>query len=58
MNPNYVQFVAANAVIPPPRTGSWFCQEVNAAGEVIPGFSDGLNGGVTVHLGNRVRAPP
>ena len=54
-NPNYVQYVAENAVIPPPRTGSWQCFEVDAAGEVIPGFSDGLNGGVTVHLGTRVR---
>ena len=54
-DPNYVQFVAANTAIPPPRTGTWFCEEVDTQGQTIPGFSDGLNGGVTVTLGNRVR---
>ena len=39
----------------PLSTGSMTCQEVNAAGVVIPGFSDGINGGVTVPLGARVR---
>ncbi|HYN29713.1 MAG TPA: VWA domain-containing protein [Dermatophilaceae bacterium] len=39
----------------PLSTGSMSCVEVTAAGAVIPGFSDGLNGGVNVPLGARVR---
>ncbi len=53
---NYVQSVAANAVLIPGSTGSWTCQEVGTDGiTVIPGFADGLNGGVTVPLGKWVR---
>ena len=34
----------------------WTCQEVGTDGTtVIPGFADGLNGGVTVPLGKWVR---
>lgn len=51
----YVQSVAPNAVITPPSTGSWVCVQLDAQGNVIPGFSDGLNGGVTVPLGASVR---
>ena len=54
-NPNYVQDVAPGAVLIPGSTGSWACVQVDANGNVIPGFSDGLNGGVTVPLGQRVR---
>ncbi len=53
---NYIQTVNPNAVLVPGSTGSWACQEVAADGTtVIPGFSDGLNGGVTVPLGRWVR---
>ena len=51
----YVQFVAPNAVINAPSTGTWLCQQVDAAGIVISNFSDGLNGGVTAPLGARIR---
>ena len=54
-DPRYVQFVAENAVIVPPASGSWDCVEVDAAGNVIPGYADGLNGAVSVPLGNSVR---
>ena len=39
----------------PGSTGSWRCVEVDANGAEIPGFCDGINGGVTVPLGQRVR---
>jgi fimbrial isopeptide formation D2 family protein len=52
---NYVQDLAPNAVLVPGSTGSWTCIEVDATGNQIPGFSDGLNGGVTVPLGQRIR---
>ncbi len=52
----YAQFVDPNAVLIPGSTGSWTCQEVGTDGTtVIPGYSDGLNGGVTVPLGKWVR---
>ena len=36
----------------PGSTVSWFCSQVNpTTGAVIPGFADGLNGGVTVPFG-------
>ncbi|WP_152030967.1 VWA domain-containing protein [Agromyces aureus] len=54
-DPRYVQTLGLNAVPVPPATGSWNCEQVNAGGTVIPGFSDGLNGGVTVPLGFRVQ---
>ncbi len=36
-------------------TVSWNCVQVDALGVVIPGFSDGLNGGVTIPLGALIR---
>ncbi|MGC5165997.1 prealbumin-like fold domain-containing protein [Luteimicrobium sp. DT211] len=55
-HPEYQQFVDPNAVLVPGSTGSWNCQEVEADGTtVIPGFQDGLNGGVTVPFGSYVR---
>ncbi|QCB94492.1 VWA domain-containing protein [Cellulomonas shaoxiangyii] len=38
----------------PQSTGSWACNRVTSAGEVVPGFTDGLNGGVTVPLAARI----
>ncbi|KAB1660922.1 DUF11 domain-containing protein [Pseudoclavibacter sp. CFCC 13796] len=35
-------------------TGSWTCQEIDANGDVVPGFNLGLNGSVSVPLGKRV----
>ena len=53
---NYRQVLATGAVLIPGSTGSWTCQEVGTDGTtVIPGFADGLNGGVTVPLGKWVR---
>ncbi|MGV1027457.1 MAG: VWA domain-containing protein, partial [Dermatophilaceae bacterium] len=55
-HPEYVQFLDPNAVLIPGSSGSWTCQEVQADGNtVISGFSDGLNGGVTVPFGRYVR---
>lgn len=51
----YVQTVRPGAVLVPPSTGSWQCEQVDADGTVVPGFNDGINGGVTVPLGFRVR---
>jgi uncharacterized repeat protein (TIGR01451 family) len=52
----YIQTVAANATITPPSTGSWQCQQVLENGTVVPGgTTDGLNGGVIVLLGERMR---
>ena len=51
----YVQRVAEDAVAIPGSTVSWFCSQIDDAGNVIPGFSDGLNGGVQVPFGYRVR---
>lgn len=54
-DPRYIQDVAPNAVLRAGSTGSWNCVEVTADGStVIPGFADGLNGGVTVPLGTYV----
>ncbi|WP_370618096.1 hypothetical protein [Mumia sp. Pv 4-285] len=52
---NFIQFVDSNAVIPPGNSGSWTCQQVGPDGEVIPGYGDGLNGGVNVPVGYDVR---
>ena len=53
---NYTQFVDPNATLIPGSTGSWTCQEVGTDGTtVIPGYADGLNGGVTVPIGKWVR---
>ncbi|MBE7699889.1 VWA domain-containing protein, partial [Oerskovia sp. Sa1BUA8] len=54
-DPNYAQVRGPNAVIIPGSTGTWLCVELDADGSVIPGFSDGLNGGVTVPLGRWIR---
>ncbi|MFF2272500.1 hypothetical protein ACFVTX_09515 [Agromyces sp. NPDC058136] len=54
-DPRYVQTLGLNAVPIPPAKGSWDCVQVNAGGTVVPGFADGLNGGVTVPLGFRVQ---
>lgn len=54
-DPRYVQSIIQGGVPVPPSTGSWTCQQVDAGGEVIPGFADGINGGVTVPLGFSVR---
>ena len=52
----YAQFVAPNAVLITNSTGSWGCVEVGTDGTtVIPGFADGLNGGVRVPFGSWVR---
>ena len=51
-DPRYVQLAGPNAVAIPGSTISWFCSQVNpTTGEVIPGFADGLNGGVTIPRG-------
>ena len=44
-----------HAVPIPGSTVSWSCVEIDAAGNVVPGFSDGLNGGVTMPIGTFVR---
>lgn len=50
----YVQKVAPGAEPISGSTGSWYCNELDASGKVIPGFADGLNGGVKVPFGSRV----
>lgn len=53
---NYAQVVGPNAVLIPGSSGTWLCVELAADGTtVIPGFSDGLNGGVTVPFGRWIR---
>lgn len=54
-SPLYVQRILSGGAPIPPSTGSWECRQVDATGTVIPGFNDGINGGVTVPLGTRVR---
>lgn len=54
-DPRYVQTIIQGGVPVPPATGSWTCQQVDSEGVVIPGFADGINGGVTVPLGFSVR---
>ncbi|KQZ08772.1 hypothetical protein ASD23_10365 [Agromyces sp. Root1464] len=54
-DPRYVQTLGLNAVPIPGSSGSWDCVQVNGQGVVVPGFADGLNGGVTVPLGFRVQ---
>ncbi|MGH1561951.1 prealbumin-like fold domain-containing protein [Mumia sp. DW29H23] len=39
----------------PLSTGSWTCIRVDAEGNQIPGYNDGLNGGVTVPVAARVQ---
>ena len=45
-DPRYIQRAGANAVPIPGSTVSWQCVEIDANGNVVPGFADGLNGGV------------
>ena len=54
-DPRYVQRAGPNAVPIPGSTGSWECVEIDANGNVVPGFADGLNGGVIVFIGLSVR---
>ncbi|WP_454042033.1 DUF7927 domain-containing protein [Cellulosimicrobium sp. Marseille-Q8652] len=53
---NYAQATGPNAVPIPGSTASWSCVELAADGAtVIPGFADGLNGGVNVPFGRWIR---
>lgn len=54
-DPRYIQQADPNAVPISGSTVSWVCQQVDASGNVIPGFSDGLNGGVTMPIGVRIQ---
>jgi hypothetical protein len=54
-DPRYLQRADPAAVPIPGSTVSWSCVEVDAAGNVVPGFADGLNGGVTMPIGTFVR---
>jgi fimbrial isopeptide formation D2 family protein len=55
-DPVYRQLTNPDAVLRPNATGSFLCIEVQPDGTTpIPGFSDGLNGGVTVPFGTWVR---
>ena len=54
-DPRYIQRAGANAVPIPGSTVSWQCVEIDANGNVVPGFADGLNGGVIVFVGLSVR---
>ena len=38
----------------PLSTGSWTCIRVDAGGDQVAGFADGLNGGVTVPIAERI----
>lgn len=51
----YTQTIRPGGTPIAPSTGSWQCEQVTAAGAVVPGYNDGINGGVTVPLGFRVR---
>ncbi|WP_170206131.1 prealbumin-like fold domain-containing protein [Klugiella xanthotipulae] len=51
----YTQSITAGGVPVAPSIGSWQCVQLDSGGNVIPGFADGINGGVTVPLGFRVR---
>ena len=57
-DPRYVQRADPAAVPIPGSTVSWICVEVDAAGNVVPGFSDGLNGGVTMPSARSCAARP
>ncbi len=54
-NPLYVQKIQQGGVPIAPSIGSWDCVQTDAAGNPIAGFADGINGGVTVPLGFRVK---
>ena len=53
--PNYVQNDVRSTDDYPLSTGSWACVRIDADGEVVAGFADGLNGAVTVPFGERIR---
>ena len=54
-DPRYVQLVGTGANAIPGSTISWVCQQVNpTTGAQIAGYSDGLNGGVTIPRGYAV----
>ncbi|QTX05329.1 DUF11 domain-containing protein [Agromyces archimandritae] len=53
-DPHYRQSILPGGEPVPPSAGSWNCVQVDAQGNTIPGFADGINGGVTVPLGYRV----
>ncbi len=55
-DPRYVQDDnRTNLQTNPLSTGSMTCVQIDANGNVIPGYSDGINGGVSVPLGYSVR---
>ncbi|MTB88517.1 hypothetical protein H9L21_13940 [Aeromicrobium senzhongii] len=53
--PTYVQNDVRSTDTYPLSTGSWACIRIDADGEQVPGFADGLNGAVTVPFGERVQ---
>jgi uncharacterized repeat protein (TIGR01451 family) len=54
-DPRFIQVDRRTDDSNPLSTGSMDCVELDENGEVIPGFSDGINGGVAVPLGASVR---
>ena len=54
-DPRFVQVDRRTDTSNPLSTGSMDCVELDENGEVLPGFSDGINGGVAVPLGASVR---
>ncbi len=54
-DPRFIQVDRRTDASNPLSTGSMDCVELDLNGEVIPGFSDGINGGVAVPLGASVR---
>ncbi|MCL3838415.1 prealbumin-like fold domain-containing protein [Aeromicrobium duanguangcaii] len=53
--PTYVQNDVRSTDTYPLSTGSWACIRIDADGEQVAGFGDGLNGAVTVPFGERVQ---
>ena len=54
-DPRFIQLDRRTDTSNPLSTGSMDCVELDANSDVIPGFSDGINGGVAVPLGASVR---
>ena len=52
-DPRYVPYLNPDAAAG--TTASWDCVQLDESGEVVPGYADGLNGGVTVPYGLIVR---
>ncbi len=46
-----MQRAGPNASPIPGSTVSWLCNQIDSNGNVIPGFADGLNGGVIIPIG-------